>query len=182
MFPGRPGTASSDRRHRQAWQSNQRRPGQSRHGRLASMSGRRFWPRFARHASWTVRLPRSPPRCSTRAPTFARNARCTASWLPMPPCESGATSFATPSTQSPNSWRQRPTRSGRGTSPSCAGRRSGTTSTSTSSSTSSAVTSSAGWSQSARRPLLAAGSSKRAVPSTASPLTRSSCTRTAARR
>ena len=91
-------------------------------------------------ASSIARPPRSPPRCSMKANTCARSARCIGSWPRISRSESGAINVTIPSTPSPSWWPRGRTKPGPGTSPSCWGRRSGRTSTSTSYSTSSAAT------------------------------------------
>ena len=51
------------------------------------------------HASSTVHPLRSSPRCSTKANTCARSARCIGSWLRISRCENGAINSSTPYTK-----------------------------------------------------------------------------------
>ena len=59
-------------------------------------------------ASSIARPPRSPPRCSMKANTCARSARCIGSWPRISRSESGAINVTIPSTPSPSWWPRRP--------------------------------------------------------------------------
>ena len=81
-------------------------------------------------ASSTARPPRSSPRCSMKANTCARSARCIGSWPRINRCESGAISSNILPTPSPSWWPPGRTRRGLGTSLDCSDRHAGATSTS----------------------------------------------------